>query len=179
VVPPCWHHSGSHAQTSHGSRTKPCSTDSDRATKEPHLSTLETAIAIAAKAHAGQTDKGGEAYILHPLRVMLRVSGYSARIAAVLHDVVEDTPWTLDALRDAGFGDVVITAIDLLTRREGEDYFDFVRRAARDPIARAVKRADLEENSDLSRLGVVTDRDRERMERYRTAIAILDAEPVV
>jgi (p)ppGpp synthase/HD superfamily hydrolase len=110
---------------------------------------------------------------------MLRVSGYSARIAAVLHDVVEDTPWTLDALRDAGFGDVVITAIDLLTRREGEDYFDFVRRAARDPIARAVKRADLEENSDLSRLGVVTDRDRERMERYRTAIAILDAEPVV
>jgi (p)ppGpp synthase/HD superfamily hydrolase len=140
------------------------------------LPTLEAAIAIAAQAHAGQVDKGDVPYILHPLRVMLRVDGLEAQIAAVLHDVVEDTPWTLDALREAGFSDAVLVAIDHLTRREGEDYFDFVRRAARDPIARVVKRADLEENSDMSRLRAVTERDRERLERYRTALAILDAE---
>lgn len=142
------------------------------------LSTLESAIAIAAQAHAGQVDKGGAPYIVHPLRVMLRVEGVEAMIAAVLHDVVEDTPWTLEQLGEAGFSAAVVTAIDHLTRRAGEDYFDFVRRAARDPIARVVKRADLEENCDLSRLKAVTERDRERLERYGTALAILDAEAV-
>ncbi len=140
------------------------------------LSTLEKAIAIAAEAHAGQLDKGGAPYIIHPLRVMLRVNGIEAQVAAVLHDVVEDTPWTLDGLREAGFSDSVVIAIDHLTRREGEDYLDFVRRAARDPIAAVVKRADLEENSDLSRLPTVTERDRQRLERYRLALAILDGE---
>ncbi|MEZ4379524.1 MAG: HD domain-containing protein [Gemmatimonadales bacterium] len=154
-----------------------------RATPDPPpaegapLSTLETAIAIAAQAHAGQVDKGGAPYILHPLRVMLRVDGAERQMAAVLHDVVEDTAWTLDALRQAGFGEAVLTAIDHLTRREGEDYLDFVRRAARDPIAAAVKRADLLENSDLTRLLTVTDRDRERLARYAAALALLDDAP--
>lgn len=108
---------------------------------------------------------------------MLRVDGLEAQIAAVLHDVVEDTPWTLDALREVGFSEAVLVAIDHLTRREGEDYYDFVRRAARDPIARVVKRADLEENCDLSRLGDrISERDRQRHERYRRALAILVAE---
>ena len=141
------------------------------------LSTLETAIAIAAQPHAGQVDKGGAPYILHPLRVMLRVDGAERQMAAVLHDVVEDTAWTLDALRQAGFGEAVLTAIDHLTRREGEDYLDFVRRAGRDPIAAAVKRADLLENSDLTRLATVTDRDRERLARYAAALALLDDAP--
>lgn len=108
---------------------------------------------------------------------MLRVEGREARIAAVLHDVVEDSPWTLDALRQAGFSGAVLRAIDHLTRREGEDYLDFVRRAARDPIAAVVKRADVADNSDLSRLSTVTDRDRERLARYRAAEAILDGPP--
>jgi len=108
---------------------------------------------------------------------MLRVDGAERQMAAVLHDVVEDTAWTLDALRQAGFGEAVLTAIDHLTRRDGEDYLDFVRRAARDPIAAAVKRADLLENSDLTRLPTVTDRDRERLARYAAALALLDDAP--
>jgi (p)ppGpp synthase/HD superfamily hydrolase len=119
-------------------------------------------------------DKAGETYIIHPLRVMLRLRGSEARIVAVLHDVVEDTEWTLERLREAGFSEVEVTAVDHLTRREGEDYFDFVRRAASNPLARAVKRADLLENSDISRLGAITARDRERLAKYAKALAILD-----
>ena len=94
------------------------------------MSTLERAIRIAAEAHAGQTDKAGAPYILHPLRVMMSVEGDDARIAAVLHDLVEDTPWTFEDLRTEGFSDAVIAALESLTRREGEVYLDFCRRAA-------------------------------------------------
>lgn len=116
------------------------------------MSTLERAIVIAAEAHAGQTDKAGEPYVLHPLRVMQRVEREAARIAAVLHDVVEDTPWTLDGLAAEGFREEVVSAVDALTRREGEIYLDFCRRAAEDPVARLVKLADLEDNLDPARV---------------------------
>lgn len=84
------------------------------------MSTLERAIVIASLAHAKQADKAGAPYILHPLRVMLSVRGEEERIAAVLHDVVEDTPWTLEALREQGFSDAVVSAVDALTRRPSE-----------------------------------------------------------
>jgi len=129
---------------------------------------------IAAEAHAGQTDKAGAAYILHPLRVMFRVLATEERIAAVLHDVVEDTPWTLEKLREEGFSEAVVAAVDALTRRAGETYDEFVARAATHPIGRAVKRADLEDNMDLSRLPHPTDADRARLERYRRALVLLD-----
>jgi len=137
------------------------------------MSTLERAIAIAAEAHAGMVDKAGAPYILHPLRVMLRVNDDRARIAAVLHDIVEDTDWTIERLRAEGFDEEVLAAIDALTRREGEDYFDFCRRAAQNPIARIVKRADLEDNLDLSRIPNPTPKDLERVERYRRALELL------
>ena len=105
---------------------------------------------------------------------MLRLRGSEARIVAVLHDVVEDTDWTIERLREAGFSETELTAIEHLTRREGEDYFDFVRRAAGNPLARAVKRADLLENSDTSRLGAITARDKERLAKYAQALRILD-----
>ena len=90
------------------------------------MSTLERAIALAAVAHAGQIDKAGNPYILHPLRVMLNVRVDAARmdaarIAAVLHDVVEDTPVTPAQLRELGFSDTVITAVAALTKHPGED----------------------------------------------------------
>ena len=141
------------------------------------MSTLERAIVIAAEAHAGQTDKAGAPYILHPLRVMSRVSAGAAQIAAVLHDVVEDTRWTLDDLRDEGFAAEVLRALDALTHREGETYEDFVRRAARDAVAREVKRADLEDNLDLSRIADPSARDLARAGKYRRAIALLDDSP--
>ena len=137
------------------------------------MATLERAIEIAAKAHAGQVDKAGAPYVLHPLRMMLAVSSPEARIAAVLHDVVEDTSVTLEDLRAEGFPASVLEAVEALTKREGEDYEAFIRRVAPNPIAREVKLADLRDNSDLSRIAEPTERDRARIEKYRRAIEYL------
>ena len=116
------------------------------------MSLLERAILLAVQAHRGQVDRSGAPYILHPLRVMFRVETENERIAAVLHDVVEDTDWTLDGLRAEGFPEEIVQAVDCLTRREGESYDDRVARAAAHPIARRVKLADLEDNMDARRL---------------------------
>ncbi|MHC8339618.1 HD domain-containing protein [Pseudomonas sp. HLT2-19-2] len=135
--------------------------------------TLERAIAIAATAHAGQVDKGANPYILHPLKVMLRVTTLEERIVAVLHDVVEDCRISLDDLRKEGFSEVVLTAIESVTKVPGESYEAFVERAAQNPIGRVVKLADLEENSDLSRIAQPSWEDLERIEKYRRAIGVL------
>jgi hypothetical protein len=139
------------------------------------MSTLERAIAIAAEAHAGQVDKAGAPYILHSLRVMLRMTTNEERIVAVLHDVVEDTPWTLALLAAEGFSVPVVRAIDAVTRRDDETYEAFVRRAGEHPIGYGVKLADLEDNSDLARITAPTEKDHARLERYRRAIAQLRA----
>jgi (p)ppGpp synthase/HD superfamily hydrolase len=135
------------------------------------MSSLERAIAIAAEAHAGQHDKAGAPYVLHPLRMMLRVASNDERIVAVLHDVCEDCPgWTFDRLRAEGFSEKILTALDTVTKRDGEAYEDFVRRAANNTIGRAVKLADLQDNCDLSRISNPTPRDFERIEKYKRAI---------
>ena len=135
--------------------------------------TLERAIAIAATAHAGPVDKGGAPYILHPLKVMLRMDSLEERIVAVLHDVVEDCDISLDDLRKEGFSEAVLSAIESVTKVPGESYEDFVERAAQNPIGRVVKLADLEENSDLSRIASPSWEDLERVEKYRRAIGRL------
>ncbi|MNL42771.1 Bifunctional (p)ppGpp synthase/hydrolase relA [compost metagenome] len=135
--------------------------------------TLERAIAIAANAHQGQVDKGGSPYILHPLKVMLRVNTLEERIVAVLHDVVEDCGISLDELRQEGFSEAVLEAIAAVTKVPGESYEAFVERAALNPVGRVVKLADLEENSDLSRIEQPSWDDLERIEKYRRAIGIL------
>jgi (p)ppGpp synthase/HD superfamily hydrolase len=135
--------------------------------------TLERAIAISATAHEGQVDKGGSPYILHPLKVMLRVTTLEERIVAVLHDVVEDCGISLDDLRKEGFSETVLTAIESVTKVPGESYEAFVERAAQNPIGRVVKLADLEENSDLSRIAQPSWEDLERIEKYRRAIGVL------
>jgi (p)ppGpp synthase/HD superfamily hydrolase len=138
--------------------------------------TLERAIAIAAAAHEGQVDKAGAPYILHPLRMMLAVTTPEARMAAVLHDVVEDGDVTLEQLRAEGFPAAVVEAVDALTKREHEedDYEAFIRRAALNPIAREVKLADLRDNADLSRIADPTEKDRARIEKYLRAIEYLE-----
>ncbi|MCU0119903.1 HD domain-containing protein [Pseudomonas sp. B2M1-30] len=135
--------------------------------------TLERAIAIAATAHTGQVDKGGAPYILHPLKVMLRMTTLEERIVAVLHDVVEDCGISLDDLRREGFSEEVLSAIESVTKVPGESYEDFVERSAQNPIGRVVKLADLEENSDLSRIASPGWEDLERIEKYRRAIGRL------
>jgi (p)ppGpp synthase/HD superfamily hydrolase len=134
------------------------------------MNTIERAIVIAAEAHAGQFDKGGAPYILHPLRVMLSMDSIEERIVAVLHDVIEDTSWTLERLRAEGFSDDVLQALDALTRRAEESYDSFVQRVGRNPLARSVKLADLVDNCNLRRIAAPTQRDRARLERYRRAI---------
>lgn len=140
------------------------------------MSTLERAIVIAAEGHSGAKDKGGEPYILHPLRLMLNLSSLEERIVAVLHDVCEDCPgWTLERLRAEGFSDRVIIALDSVTKRPGEDFETFIKRAAADPIGRRVKLADLQHNSDISRIPAPTDSDLQRIAKYRDAIKLLQA----
>jgi (p)ppGpp synthase/HD superfamily hydrolase len=145
--------------------------------KEEYTMRLERAIEIAVMAHTGQTDKAGAPYILHPLRVMLKQTSEETMIAAVLHDVVEDSVWSLDGLRAEGFSEAVLEALNCLTKRDGESYEDFIERVKPNPLARRVKRADLEDNMDISRIPEPTERDRERLKRYHQARQVLvDAE---
>jgi len=137
------------------------------------MSTLERAIAIAAEAHAGQKNKDGDPYILHPVRVMMRQDGLDARMAGILHDVVEDSPWTIEQLRAEGFSEEVLAAVDSMTHRDDEDYFDYVKRAGANPISRRVKLADLEDNMNIMRLAEVRDKDLERMRKYHKAWTML------
>ena len=130
------------------------------------MSTIERAIEIAAKEHAGDTDKAGSPYLFHPLRLMFAVNSPFEKIAAVLHDVVEDTAVSLDDLRKEGFHPDVIEAIDALTKRDGESRMDAAKRAVVNPIARNVKIADVTDNMDLGRIAEPTDRDFERLKEY-------------
>ncbi len=127
------------------------------------------AIAIAAEAHQGQFDRAGAPYILHPLRVMRRAETPAQAMVAVLHDVVEDTHWTLDDLADEGFPPDVIQALDCLTKRDGEDYDAFVGRVLTSPLAARVKLYDIEDNLDLTRLDQLGDKDLERVAKYHRA----------
>jgi (p)ppGpp synthase/HD superfamily hydrolase len=109
---------------------------------------------------------------------MLSLDTDAERIAAVLHDVVEDTDWTLDRLRAEGFAEEVLRAIDHVTRQPGETYEAFVRRAAADPVASRVKAADIRDNLDLSRIPKPTDHDRARLAKYERALAVLHPDRV-
>jgi (p)ppGpp synthase/HD superfamily hydrolase len=137
------------------------------------MPTLEDAIALAVEAHRGQRDKAGQTYILHPLRVMMRLETEAERMAAILHDVVEDTPYTLERLRELGYPEEVLSALDCLTKRDGETYEAFIERVRPHPLARRVKLADLEDNMDVRRLPSVGPKETERLARYRAAWARL------
>jgi len=140
------------------------------------MATLERAILIAAQAHLGQRDKGGAPYILHPLRMMMRMESEAAMMAAVLHDVVEDSDWTLEQLRGEGFSEEVLQAVDCLTSREGETYDEFITRVRESAIARQVKIADLEDNMNVERIGEITQKDLARIEKYHRAWRALTQE---
>ena len=142
--------------------------------------TLERAIALAAEAHAGQVDKAGAPYILHPLRVMLAQRTHDTRVVAVFHDVLEDCPgWDAQRLAREGFTPAQVQALQALTKQPEEkgDYMRFIRRAAGNPLARAVKLADLQDNADLGRLAQPTAEDLARREKYKAALAWLEASP--
>ncbi len=130
---------------------------------------LDKAIRIAAKAHEGQLDKAGQPYILHPLRVMFMRRNETERICAVLHDTIEDSDITIEYLRKEGFSEGVLIALDALTKRENENYDDFIGRVLENKTACKVKLADLSDNMDLSRISNPTQEDYQRVEKYRKA----------
>ena len=133
------------------------------------MSTLERAIAIALEAHAGQEDRLGHPYVLHPLRVMLRLGTDAERVAGVLHDVVERSPtWPLWRLAGEGFSPEIVDAVDALSRRAGEEYGAYIGRAAANDLARRVKIADLEDK--VASAGPDAD-----TAKYRQALALLGA----
>jgi GTP diphosphokinase / guanosine-3',5'-bis(diphosphate) 3'-diphosphatase len=137
------------------------------------MSTLERAIAIAAQSHTGQVDLAGQPYILHPLRVMMAVSGVPERIAAVLHDTIEDTSLTIADLHAAGFDVEVIDAVVALTKLPGESRIAAAHRAVKNSIARSVKIADVTDNMDISRISQPRQKDFDRLQEYRQVIQIL------
>jgi (p)ppGpp synthase/HD superfamily hydrolase len=137
------------------------------------LFTVEKALEIATIAHKGQTDKAGKEYIYHPIMVAFSVKTKEEKIVALLHDVVEDTKITLKDLKNYGVGTNELTAIKLLTKKNNEDYFEYIARIKTNNLARNVKIADLKHNSDLTRLKVITDKDLKRVEKYKKAIAYL------
>lgn len=130
------------------------------------MATLERAIQIAVEAHAGQTDKAGNPYILHPLRIMFKMRTDEERMTAALHDVVEDSAWTLDNLREEGFSAAVVEAVRCMTRAPEASYEEFIDIAMANPISCQVKLADITDNLDLSRLSELNESDIARVKKY-------------
>lgn len=134
------------------------------------MSILKRAVKLATEAHAGQLDKGGNPYILHPLAVMEQMSTETEKIVAVLHDVVEDTAVTLEDLRQYGFSEEVVSAIEALTRTKHEPYDLYIERVQRNALAVKVKIADMIHNSDITRIKSPTEKDYQRVQKYKALI---------
>ena len=134
------------------------------------------AMKLCFAAHKEQTDKSGLPYVFHPFHLAEQMTDEDTTVVALLHDVVEDTPYTLADLRAMGFPEDVLNAIALMTHVKGVPYLDYVAALRYNPIARQVKLADLRHNSDLTRLDVVDEKALARVEKYRKAIALLEEE---
>lgn len=134
---------------------------------------LELALSIATKAHRGQFDKAGIDYIEHPIFVASQVDSEEEKAVALLHDVIEDSSVTAEELLNAGLSETVVTAVQILSKKKGQDYQTYLKTVKSNPLARAVKLADLKHNSDLLRLETITDKDLERLEKYKKTIDYL------
>ena len=136
------------------------------------------AMKICYEAHKDQVDKSGLPYVFHPFHVAEQMTDEATTIVALLHDVVEDTDYTLEDLAAEGFGKDILEAVALMTHEDDVPYLDYVTKLKGNPIARAVKLADLAHNSDLSRIGEVDDETKQRLEKYKKAIALLNDNPL-
>ncbi|MGI6257725.1 MAG: HD domain-containing protein [Anaerovoracaceae bacterium] len=134
---------------------------------------LKTAYDIAVSAHAGQMDKAGNDYILHPITVAKNLDAEDEKAAALLHDVIEDAGITAEQLQTAGIPEEVVVVVQAMTHVEGEDYFSYIQRVKRNPLAKKVKLQDLKHNCDVTRIPRPTKKDFDRIKKYERAIAIL------
>lgn len=132
------------------------------------------ALALCFEAHKDQKDKSGLPYVFHPFHLAEQMEDEDTTIVALLHDVIEDTEYTIEDLQKAGFTQNVISAIALMTHDPQMPYMEYVRAIKSNPIARAVKLADLRHNSDMTRLDIITQRDEERAQKYLDAIVVLE-----
>ena len=138
-----------------------------------YTETTKKALQLCFEAHKDQKDKAGMPYVFHPFHLAEQMPDEDTVVTALLHDVAEDTPITLEELRDMGFGEAVLEALALMTHNKAVPYLDYVAKLKGNRIARTVKLADLRHNSDLTRLDKVDAKARDRVEKYRQAIALL------
>lgn len=141
------------------------------------MSTLARAMTIACLEFQHKTDKGGRPYAEHCMVVAegVRQLGDEAMIVGWLHDLVEDTHWTLEMLRDEGFSETVIDAIKCMTHNDGDDYLEvYIKNISLNEIATAVKKSDLSHNMDIRRLKGLRKKDFDRLEKYARAYTYLD-----
>ena len=134
---------------------------------------LEKAIQIALEAHKEQTDKAGAPYLLHLIRVMNAGQTENEKICGILHDLVEDTPWTFEDLRREGFSEEVIRALVCVTKQPNEPYTHFIERIKKNSLATKVKLNDLRDNMDITRLTFITEEDTQRLNKYLRAYHFL------
>ena len=132
------------------------------------------ALKLCFEAHKEQVDKTGLPYVFHPFHLAEQMQSEESTVAALLHDVVEDTDYTFEDLEKMGFGGAILNALRLLTHDDDTPYMDYVAALKDNPIARAVKLADLKHNSDMTRLNVIDDKARARAEKYKKAIELLE-----
>ena len=133
------------------------------------------ALKLCFEAHKNQTDKSAMPYVFHPFHLAEQMVTEDTTVVALLHDVVEDTDYTIEDLTTMGFSKTVTDAIRLMTHDKTVDYMDYVRAIKENPVARAVKLADLKHNSDTTRLDIVDEKAKKRVEKYAKAIALLEA----
>ena len=136
-------------------------------------SMVDLALSIARKAHEGQLDKAGVDYIEHPIYVASQVDTEEEKAVALLHDVIEDSLVSAEELLQAGLPETVVTAVQVLTKKKEQDYQTYLETVKKNPLVRVVKLADLKHNSDLSRLSSITEKDKERLKKYKKAIDFL------
>lgn len=136
------------------------------------------AMKLCYEAHKDQVDKSGLPYVFHPAHVAEQMTDEATTIVALLHDVVEDTDYTLEDLAAEGFEKEILEAVALMTHEDDVPYLDYVAKLKNNPIARAVKLADLAHNSDLSRIGEIDEETRKRLEKYKKTIALLKENPL-
>ncbi|GAB6454561.1 hypothetical protein bcgnr5390_17550 [Bacillus luti] len=134
---------------------------------------LDTSIEISASVHKGQEDKGGTAYILHPIAVMCRVKDIITKIVGVSHDVVEDSNFTIEDYVRLGFPKEITEEIEAVTKKDDESYDAYLYRVSQKKRAIKVKLADMEENQDLTRIPNPTRNDKSRARKYKRKAKIL------
>ena len=133
------------------------------------MNIIEKSLEIALKAYAGQTDKAGKTYILHPLRLMAQMETEEEMSVALLHDVIEDSDITAEDLLNSGIPPGVVNAVQSLTKTKGESYEEFIERVLKNKLATKIKKSDIEDNINILRLNSVNEKDLQRIARYHRA----------